>query len=169
MAWYFLQGYSVSLGMNKMILTGCITLFISHAICAQPVKPIRYKEYIFSDIAITKNISYSAHIPTGIKEKYYQLDLYHAMQDSSTRRPLIIWMHGGGFKFGSKKAKGIRLWSKSFARRGYVCAAINYRLSKKNPLRNFPALVKGCYEAIQDVTQAIAFFKKKCYLIWNRH
>ena len=69
-------------------------------------------------------------------------------------------MHGGGFKFGSKKARSTRIWSKNFAHKGYLCAAINYRLSKKNPLRNFKALVKGCYEAIEDLEQAIVFFKK---------
>jgi predicted esterase len=68
-------------------------------------------------------------------------------------------MHGGGFKFGSKRAKGIRLWSKSFALRGYTCAAINYRLSKQNPLRNFKALVEGCYNAVEDVEQALAYFR----------
>jgi acetyl esterase/lipase len=70
-------------------------------------------------------------------------------------------MHGGGFKFGSKAARGPRLWSKSFARRGYVSASVNYRLSKKNPLRNFSAIVKGCSDAVQDVRQAIAFLKKE--------
>jgi acetyl esterase/lipase len=69
-------------------------------------------------------------------------------------------MHGGGFKFGSKKAKGIRIWSSDFARRGYVCAAVNYRLSKKNPLKNFNALVQGCFDAVQDISIAIEFMKR---------
>jgi acetyl esterase/lipase len=73
---------------------------------------------------------------------------------------LIIWLHGGGFKFGSKNAKGIQLWSEEFAKRGYVCAALNYRLSKKNPLFNFTELKRSCYDAVQSVAEAIAFFKQ---------
>ena len=87
------------------------------------------------------------------------MDLYQPIRDSNSRRPLVIWMHGGGFKFGSKSAKGIRMWSRDFAKRGYVCAAVNYRLSKKNPLKNFTALVQGCYQAIEDIQLAVAFFK----------
>ena len=104
-------------------------------------------------------------IPAGVKPGSYRFDLYQpilrqAQDDSLEARPLVIWMHGGGFKFGSKKIKGIRVWSKSFARRGYVCAAINYRLSKKKPLRNFNALADACYDAVQDVTKAIQYFKR---------
>jgi predicted esterase len=68
-------------------------------------------------------------------------------------------MHGGGFKFGSKKARGIPEWSKTFAQRGYTCAAINYRKSKKKPIKRFADLAAGCYQAIQDLDQAITFFK----------
>ena len=56
-----------------------------------------------------------------------------------------------------KEASGCGV--KVFAKRGYICAAINYRLSKKNPLNNFDALVKGCYDAMHDLSQAIEFFK----------
>src|ERR1700761_3535569 len=69
-------------------------------------------------------------------------------------------MHGGGFKFGSKEAKGIQLWCKTFARRGYVCAAINYSLSKKYPIFNFDEMKRSCYYAVQDAKSAMVYFKK---------
>jgi len=146
--------------MLKIKLLFCIAICTRLSAFTQPSKQIHFRDYIFSELTIQKNVSYAFNIPPGVKKKFYQFDLYEATRDSSSRRPLIIWMHGGGFKFGSKKASGIRLWSKSFSRRGFVCVAINYRLSKNNPLRNFEALVKGCYEAVQDVRLAIEFFKK---------
>lgn len=85
-------------------------------------------------------------------------DFYEAAGDTSARRPLIVWMHGGGFKFGSKRSKGIRIWSNAFAKRGYVCAAINYPLSKKNTLRNFNALIKACADAVQNMSEVIQYF-----------
>ena len=85
--------------------------------------------------------------------------MYEPEGDNTEARPLIIWMHGGGFKYGNKKAGGIPLWGKRFAQRGYTCVSINYRLSKKKPLRKFRDLVEGCRDAIEDLQKAIAFFK----------
>ncbi len=135
----------------------CTTLFVT----AQTGKCFRYKDLIFSDISINKNLSYASNAPSNQK-KFYQFDLYQPKNDPANGRPLIIWMHGGGFKFGTKEAKGIKLWSKSFAQRGYVCAAINYRLSKKNPLFHFDELQKGCYYAVQDAKMAVEYFKYHC-------
>jgi len=54
----------------------------------------------------------------------------------------------------------MRLWSKSFAQRGYVCVAINYRLSKHNPLFHFDELLKSSYFAVQDAKRAVLYFKE---------
>jgi predicted esterase len=145
--------------MIKIGMAVLLTLLLCTQGYSQPAKPSRYKDYIYTNIAVQKNITYTSIIPDEAAEKRYRFDLYQAKADSSSSRPLIIWMHGGGFKFGSKNQKSIRIWSRSFAKRGYVCAAINYRLSKKNPLKNFDALVKGCFDAVQDLAQAIEFFK----------
>jgi poly(3-hydroxybutyrate) depolymerase len=126
---------------------------------AQPAKLLRYKDIIFSDVTVDKDLSYNPKADQKEK-KSYLFDLYQPKEDQSAPRPLIIWMHGGGFKFGTKEAKGIQIWSKSFAQRGYVCAAINYRLSKKNPLFHFDELQKSCYNAVQDAKMAVEYFKQ---------
>ncbi len=127
---------------------------------AQNMETIRYKDEIFKQVEIQKNISYVEGKRPGVKAKHHLFDWYQPKGDSVAARPLIIWMHGGGFKLGSKHAKGIRLWSKMFAKRGYVCAGLNYRLSKNNPLFNFTELKRSCYNAVEDVKEAVAFFKK---------
>jgi hypothetical protein len=146
--------------MLKNLLTVAFTLIIYMSSFAQGNKLTRYKDFVFENVMVQKNIVYNNDIKEGIKKKYYLLDLYEPGADTVLQRPLIIWIHGGGFKFGNKKSAGTPLWSKSFARRGYVCAAINYRLSKKKPLAKFPDLVEGCYEGIEDVKTAVEFFKK---------
>lgn len=75
-------------------------------------------------------------------------------------------MHGGGFKFGSRKAVGARFWCTSFARRGYLCASIDYRMTVKKTLTSFPALVRGCSIAVEDAREAVAYFKAH-YKTWN--
>ena len=47
----------------------------------------------------------------------------------------------------------------SFRRLGYVCAAIDYRLGKKNFRFDFDGIVRNCYSAVQDTRLAIAYFK----------
>jgi acetyl esterase/lipase len=111
------------------------------------------------DIRLTKDLTYSPGDPKDTK-KAHLFDLYQPAVDSAVRRPLILWMHGGGFKFGSKDAAGIKLWSQTFARRGYVCVAINYTLSKHYPIFNFDELLRSAYIAVQDARAAVAFFKK---------
>ena len=112
-----------------------------------------YKDVVFSDCLIEKGLSYSK------TEKYAKFDLYRPKTDGATLRPLIIWMHGGGFKFGSKEAAGVRVWCSSFARRGYLCAAINYKLGNKSLRFTYNELVTNCYRGVQDVRTALAFFK----------
>ncbi len=68
-------------------------------------------------------------------------------------------MHGGGFTFGSKDQAGIKLWSKTFAERGYVAVAINYQLGRKSLSFSYTELVRNCYAAVQDLRRAIIFFK----------
>ncbi|MEP6728166.1 MAG: alpha/beta hydrolase [Bacteroidota bacterium] len=149
--------------MVKHILPALIIMTVSFAAKGQEmVKPVKFKDFVFKDVKVQKDLLYKTDPAPGIKKKYYRFDFYEAVADSTPSRPLIIWLHGGGFKFGKKKSGGLPLWSKTFARRGYTCAAINYRLSKKHPLKNFADLVEGCADAIEDVNEAIQYFKKHC-------
>ncbi|MHB8207176.1 alpha/beta hydrolase [Mucilaginibacter sp.] len=129
------------------------------AIIAQAQTKHRYKDIMYQDVTVEKDQTYN---PAAFKDdkKAYLFDLYSPTGDDAKHRPLIIWMHGGGFKFGSKSAEDVALWSKTFAQRGYVCANINYRLSKKNPLFHFDELMKGSYYAVQDVKIAVEYFKR---------
>ncbi len=144
--------------MRRYLLTGFLLLVI--AADSQDRGSNKYKNEVFPDVTIQKDLSYSPGKHPGTKEKFYRLDMYAPTGDTTQLRPLIIWLHGGGFTFGSKKAPGIQLWSETFARRGYVCAALNYRLGGTKALFNFTALKKGCYDAVTDVQEAVAWFKK---------
>src|ERR1700753_2236770 len=112
--------------MVKCIVSGVLALYCLSA-GAQMNQPVKYKDIVSPVIHIQRDLSYGA---AGKRSTLF--DLYEPRHDSTPLRPLIIWMHGGRFKFGSKEATGIQLWCTDFARRGYVCAAINYRLGKKD-------------------------------------
>jgi len=126
--------------------------------CAQ--EPHRYKDLLFPSADIKSDLNYAADTVATAKRKYYAFDLYTPQNDTVKNRPLIIWMHGGGFVFGSKTDENIKLWSAEFARRGYVCAAINYRLGKTSALFNFGKLVRNAYPAVLDARLAVDYFRK---------
>jgi predicted esterase len=145
----------------KYILPAFIFMIVSFAAAAQETeRPVKFKDFVFEEVQVQKDLLYKTNPGTGIKQKYYRFDFYEPAGDSTPHRPLIIWLHGGGFKFRKKKSGGLPLWGKTFARRGYTCATINYRLSKKHPLKNFADLIEGCAAAVEDVNEAIQYFKQ---------
>jgi len=140
-----------------MIITATLSCFYA---TAQGGQPARYRDKIFDAVQVDRNTRYAEPPTASVKVKYYLLDLYRPKNDPEKKRPLIIWMHGGGFKLGNKSSRGIPLWSKDFAQRGYVCAAINYRNSKGKTLSKLEATVAACHDAIQDLYQSITFLKQ---------
>jgi predicted esterase len=151
------------MNMVSCILPVFINMIVSFAAAAQETeRPVKFKDFVFEAVRVQKNLLYKTNPAAGIKQKYYRFDFYEPAADSSITRPLIIWLHGGGFKFGKKKSGGQPVWSKTFARRGYTCAAVNYRLSKKHPLKNFEDFIRGCAAAIEDINHAIQYFKLHC-------
>ena len=70
-----------------------------------------------------------------------RLDLY-LPEKSAHPLPLIVWIHGGGWRLGSKEVCP----AVNFTTRGYAVASINYRLSQQAP---FPAQIQDCKAAIR--------------------
>ena len=76
------------------------------------------------------------------------LDLYQpTTQRGSSQRVGVLIVHGGGWQSGNSRE--FPALNRGLAGRGYVVAAINYRLA---PQYKFPA-------ALEDVRQAIAYLK----------
>jgi acetyl esterase/lipase len=80
-----------------------------------------------------------AYVPNGHERQ--KLDLY-VPEVGKGPFPLIVWIHGGGWKHGSKERCPPLPWSG----KGYVVASINYRLSQD---ARFPAQIKDCKAAIR--------------------
>jgi acetyl esterase/lipase len=80
--------------------------------------------------------------------------------DTCSRRPLILFIHGGGFTAGYPEL--MDSLCKAFAQRGYVTAGISYRLgwigSTTCPLDSAETY-RAWYRAVQDCKTAIRFFR----------
>lgn len=60
-----------------------------------------------------------------------KLDIYQPAQDTMQKRPVIIFMHGGGFAGGTRTNPNEVKFAKAAARKGYVAVQISYRLTRK--------------------------------------
>ena len=76
-----------------------------------------------------------------IGERSLRLDLYLPAQPTE-RRPVIIWIHGGGWQSGSKSGTP----ALPMLRQGYAVASVEYRLSPEAP---FPAQIYDCKAAVR--------------------
>lgn len=58
------------------------------------------------------------------------LDVYYNKAEVNKKRPVVLWIHGGAWKFGNK-THSIGPKAKAFVDEGYVLVAINYRFHPK--------------------------------------
>src|SRR5690242_21559786 len=76
------------------------------------------------NIQTQNNVVYAVHDGVSLYG-----DLYLPM--SGGPHPAMLFIHGGGFRAGSKAGYGTT-WGPYLAARGYVVFAIDYRLAKEN-------------------------------------
>lgn len=120
----------------------------------------RYANDVFSNFTLTSDITYGQNNTFSGTASQLKLDFYEPTGDTELARPLIIWVHGGSFIGGSKTDNDVKTWSESFAKKGYVCASIDYRLGFF-PFDSANA-VKAVVRAVQDLKGAIRYFYKDC-------
>ena len=63
---------------------------------------------------------------TAANDKLQSLDVYAPAQGNDL--PVIVWIHGGGWKEGDKAGSGVQKKPQAFADRGFVFVSVNYRL-----------------------------------------
>lgn len=103
------------------------------------------------------------------------MNIYNPICSDSTgqaRKPLLIWIHGGGFAFGDLNDPSIIQNCRKFARMGYVTASIQYRLgyiaddsAQSCNFPNYPCLFatdlnelyRAYYRGVQDAKGALRY------------
>lgn len=78
-----------------------------------------------------QNVEYGSAINFNGTSEKLTMDLFLPICDDVNQvstRPLLIWIHGGAFLAGDKNDPSIQAMCRSFAKRGYVTASIDYRL-----------------------------------------
>ncbi len=103
---------------------------------APPIRPER------RGLQVTHNVRYGPG-------PMHHLDVYRPRQANSTARlPVLVYVHGGGFRFFDKDTH----WAIAarFSRHGYLVFNVDYRLAPKEP---YPAAVEDVAEALRWIAR----------------
>lgn len=108
---------------------------------------------------------YGAQSP--VTREAFAYDFFPATEDTSSPAPLLVWVHGGAWRFGTNQAlrdtllrtpdgeqpNTQALMRAAFQQAGWTVASINYRYSHQ-------ALFPG---ALHDVKEAVRFFRARAH------
>ncbi|HEY4378084.1 MAG TPA: alpha/beta hydrolase, partial [Acidimicrobiales bacterium] len=118
----------------------------------------RYRDRVFSSYLVTRDITYGEAPDIQGHPVTLRLDLYQPKGDHLAQRPILIWAHGGGFEYGTNREGISPTIGAAFARRGYVVATIDYRMSSAELCGGevtADCSTKVALEAIQDGQTAV--------------
>src|SRR5438876_10576574 len=99
------------------------TMILFLAICQIPIAVVSAVD----DVKTMRDIEYAR-----VGDISLRLDLYVPANAKSP--PLVVWVHGGAWKGGSKSNPSVL----PLTERGYAVASVDYRLS---PVAQFPAQI----------------------------
>lgn len=157
--------------MKKQFL---LLAFMLAAICSIAQNSYTTKQYGFR---VEKDLVYGTMPNYAGISTTLLLDLYKPVGDNNPSRPLLVLVHGGSWLGGCKD--GYAAMAAEMAQRGYVVAAVNYRLGWHksagpiaNPLTDAQAgatlyaadsseLIRALYRGQQDVKGAIRWLKAR--------
>ncbi len=117
----------------------------------------RYQQVVFDSVDVQ---TYTYATKEG---KNLDMDIYTPFPDVEEQRPLVLYVHGGGFSSGARNSEQVSNFCKNLARYGYVCVSVSYRLTRKDKPTGFacdcPANDKlnTFQSAVEDVQDATFF------------
>ena len=142
--------------MNSLLIKYFTIFLFLFLTSISSISQTRYIDSIFTSIKKTSGIIYGNNKNyLGIPENLL-LDFYEPENDTLSKRPLMIWIHGGAFLSGTRENEDVVFYCNEFAKKGYVTASIDYRLGSLPTITEFMGAV---IRAIQDMKAAVRFFR----------
>jgi hypothetical protein len=145
--------------MNKIKIFVLAFFLVSLSMEAQQLDCTggRYTDHIFSEVSVIKDLQYGEATSMAGKSQALLLDYYEPLGDNLEERPLVIIAHGGSFVNGDR-SQTVE-FCVDFAKRGYVCANIEYRLLDMLVLDSI-GLTEAIFMAINDMRAAVRYFRE---------
>ena len=144
----FFVGLIALVGCGK----GTTVPAVTYVCPANRFTTVQFNTLISSTVTYTQAVDY-----TG-KAVNLSVDIYQPSLDTLSRRPLIIYCHGGNFTSGSRTSAWPVKFCQQFAKMGYVTASIDYRLGIG--ANGDQDVISAQIRAVQDAKAAIRYFKQ---------
>jgi acetyl esterase/lipase len=125
--------------MSRTLIFGTAT-FLMLTLVAAPMSPAAEAA---GDLRVARNLPFTGK---DDDKGLQSLDVY--APKTGSERPIMVWVHGGGWRKGDKAQVGVK--PQAFVDKGFVFVSVNYRL--------VPAVTYK--EQAHDVTRAIAWVHK---------
>ncbi|MEW6262523.1 MAG: alpha/beta hydrolase [Thermodesulfobacteriota bacterium] len=122
--------------MKEFIVTLLLTGLLAGTAAAQESQPAKPLSKSPPGVQVYRDLAY---VPDAREQR--RLNLY-VPENRQGPLPLIVWIHGGGWKDGSRNHCPILPWTQ----KGYAVASLGYRLSQR---AKFPAQIEDCKAAIR--------------------
>ena len=95
-------------------------------------------------VAHAQTYQTTANIPYGDGNARHVLDIHRPVGQLSTKRAVVLWIHGGGWSGGDKAMPAFRI--NALVARGFIVASTNYRLTGTDLS---PAQIHDCKAAVR--------------------
>lgn len=142
----------------RVLLALALILIVRIDANSQPFVDQSYKTTSFKDVQFATAARFDGRTDT------LRMNIVVPTNDNAVNRPLVMWIHGGGFIQGNRA--DFQALAESWARRGYTAVTISYRLGIHGGLFDPPfafdeaELIRACFRGIQDVRTGLRFLAK---------
>ena len=127
----------------------------------------RYKDAIFPSATVTTDVVYETapflNFPylneASTSDDDLIMDIYEPTGDVHHLRPVILFVHAGGFTLGNRNHDDMVAFCDSFARMGYVTATIDYRKGFYVLSNAGMHATRAAYRGLQDGRSAIRYLR----------
>lgn len=115
-------------------------------------------------VRATKDVFYGTAVRFDGGTDSLRMNIFVPTNDNAIKRPLVVWIHGGGFIQGNRA--DFNSLAETWAKRGYTAVTISYRLGIHGSLLDPPfaydeaEAIRACYRGIQDVRGGLRYLVK---------
>lgn len=116
----------------------------------------RYQDFLFEEVKATTYTYFTK------PEEALKVDVYEPTKDTAPQRPLLLYVHGGGFAGGKRDEDRHTQFCKIMAQKGYVAATMDYTLVMKGKSFSCDQAAPNKIETFRltglDISRAVRYF-----------